>query len=300
MSNEAFHPDLRGIARFLPRTTTGPLILKLTKPLARLGDRKPPAGVLTESTGTASVRLYGWTPEGPPRPAMLWIHGGGYVLGSAAQDDEVCTYLSAHVGIPVASVEYRLAPEHPFPAPLDDCYEALCWLARQASIDESRLAIGGASAGGGLAAALALMARDRGEISPAFQLLSYPMLDDRTALRTDIDQSNFRLWNNKANRFGWEAYTGKPVGPPEVPYLASPARCEDLSGLAPAWIGVGSLDLFYDEVLIYVTRLRAHDVASDLDVVHGAFHGFDSVRPKAGVVRAFRASQAEALGAALL
>ena len=300
MSNGAFHPDLRSIARFLPRATTGPVILKLMKPLAKLGDRKAPAGVQTASTGTASVRLYGWTPDGPPRPGLLWIHGGGYVLGSAAQDDEVCSYLSEHVGIPVASVEYRLAPEHPFPAPLDDCYEALTWLARQASIDESRLAIGGASAGGGLGAALALLARDRGEVSPAFQLLSYPMLDDRTALRTDIDQSNFRLWNNKSNRFGWESYTGRPVGSPEVSYLAAPARCEDLSGLAPAWIGVGTLDLFHDEVLAYVEALRAAGVACELDVVRGAFHGFDSVRPKTGVVLAFRASQAEALSAALL
>jgi acetyl esterase/lipase len=300
MGTEAFHPELRRIARFLPRAATGPRTLKLSKSLSKLSTRKLPAGVVEAPTGSTQVRLYGWTPDATPRPALLWIHGGGYVLGSPAQDDEVCSYLAAQVGISVASVRYRLAPQHPFPAGLDDCYEALTWLAHQPSVDEQRLAIGGASAGGGLGAALALMARDKAELAPAFQLLSYPMLDDRTALRTDIDQRNFRLWNNKANRFGWESYTAQPVGSPEISYLAAPGRCEDLSGLPATWLGVGTLDLFHDEVVSYADRLREAGVRCELEVVPGAFHGFDSVRPKTGVVRAFRASQADALRAALL
>ena len=127
---------------------------------------------------------------------MLWIHGGGYVIGSAAQDDAVCRHLAHELGRLVAAVDYRLAPEHPFPVPLHDCHDALVWLANRGDVDADRVAIGGASAGGGLAAALALLARDRAEVRPAFQLLSYPMLDDRTALRTDIDERHFRLWNN--------------------------------------------------------------------------------------------------------
>jgi acetyl esterase/lipase len=230
---------------------------------------------------------------------MLWIHGGGYVIGTAGQDDAVCRHFAEELGIIVAAVEYRLAPEHPFPLPLDDCYDALAWLVLQPDVDPSRIAVGGASAGGGLAAALALLAHERGEIQLAFQLLTYPMLDDRTANRLDVDERNFRLWNNKANRFGWQSYLGHPPGTAGVSGLAAPSRYDDLSGLPPAWIGVGTLDLFHDEDLAYAQRLTAADVRCDLDVVHGAFHGFDLIRPKAGVALAFRSSQVAALGAAL-
>ena len=144
------------------------------------------------------------------------------MLGSAAQDDSVCRHFAETLGIVVAAVEYRLAPDHEFPVPLHDCYAALTWLTRQRSIDPARIAVGGASAGGGLAAALALLAHERGEVEPAFQLLSYPMLDDRTATRTDIDESMFRLWNNKANRFGWQAYTGCRPGSDGIGGLAAP------------------------------------------------------------------------------
>lgn len=199
----------------------------------------------------------------------------------------------------VVAVDYRLAPEHRFPVPLDDCYDALAWVARQGYVDPGRLAVGGASAGGGLAAALALLAHERGEIELAFQLLAYPMLDDRTALRSDIDQANFRLWNNKANAFGWRSYTGRPPGSAEISGLAAPARYGDLAGLPPAWLGVGTLDLFHDEDLVYAGRLREAGVECTVDVVDGAFHGFDVVRPKAGVSEAFRAAQVAALAAAL-
>ena len=115
-----------------------------------------------------------------PGPALLWIHGGGYVIGTAQQDDELCRRFARELGVTVAAVDYRLAPEHPYPAPLEDCYAALTWLAALPAVDPARVAIGGASAGGGLAAALALLARDRGEVTPTLQLLAYPMLDDRS------------------------------------------------------------------------------------------------------------------------
>jgi len=220
-------------------------------------------------------------------------------MGSAAQDDAVCRHFAEELGIGVAAVEYRLAPEHPYPVPLHDCYDALAWLVGQRYVDPTRVAVGGASAGAGLAAALALLAHERGDMPLAFQLLSYPMLDDRTANRTDIDESRLRLWNNKVNRFGWQSYTGHPPGSVDVAGLAAPARYGDLSGLPTAWIGVGTLDLFHEEDLAYASRLGQAGVKCELDVVTGAFHGFDSIRPKAGVSREFRTAQVRALRSAL-
>ena len=153
-----------------------------------------------------SVRLHQPSGAESRGPALLWIHGGGYMLGHAAQDDGLCRRFARELGITVAAVDYRLAPAHPYPAPLEDCYAALVSLAGQPSVDEGRIAVAGASAGGGLAAALALLARDRREISLAAQLLLYPMLDDRTADRPDPDARHRRLWNNTSNRLGWTAY----------------------------------------------------------------------------------------------
>ncbi len=231
-----------------------------------------------------------------PAPALLWIHGGGYVIGTADMDDHVCAQFSTRLGITVAAVEYRLAPDHPYPAALQDCYAALTWLAGLPGLDRRRVAIGGASAGGGLAAALALWARDHGSspdaVTPAFQLLVYPMLDDRSAMTAD--KPNYRLWNTDSNRFGWTAYLGDAD-----PSVAVPARRDDLSGLPPAWIGVGTNDLFHDEDLAYAERLRAAGVPCDVEVVPGAFHGFDSWAAKAAVSQRFLDSQCKALGAAM-
>jgi acetyl esterase/lipase len=169
------------------------------------------------------------------------------------------------------------------------------WLAARTDVDRRRIAIGGASAGGGLAAALALLACDRREIRPALQLLTYPMLDDRTALRANIDERHVRLWNNKANRFAWKSYLGTTPGSAAVSDLAAPARRKDLTGLPPAWIGVGTLDLFYDEDLEYARRLRDAGIECDLESVPGAFHGFDSVRPNTKITQAFRTRRLRAL-----
>jgi acetyl esterase/lipase len=162
-----------------------------------------------------------------------------------------------------------------------------------------RIAIGGSSAGAGLAAGVALMAHDRNELPIAFQLLIYPMLDDRTALRNDIDMSGVRLWNNSCNRFGWSSYLRKPPGSAAVPAYAAPSRRENLSGLPPAWIGVGTFDLFHDEDRLYAKRLAESGVNCELRVVAGAYHGFDLFSPKAGVVRQFRQSYVSAMQRAL-
>ncbi len=300
-SNSAFHPDLRRVALLLPRRVVGPRLLRCIRVLeAAQRRRRPKPGVEVHPVGAVSVRLHHPPRQMPgPRPAVLWIHGGGYVMGTAAQEDALCRHYAEQLGAVVAAVEYRVAPEHPFPAALHDCHDALVWLANRDDVDAEHVAIGGASAGGGLAAALALLARERGEVQPAFQLLAYPMLDDRTALRTDIDERHFRLWNNTANRFGWRCYTGEAPGGPGISGLAAPSRSEDLSGLPPAWIGVGTLDLFHDEDLAYAERLRAAGVSCEVFVVDGAFHGFDIVRPSAPVSQRFRAEQVAALASAL-
>jgi len=293
-----FHPDLRRLARFLPRAPINAHTLKLVRAGTKaLALRRAP-DVQTVRVGDISVRVHGRPVGDARRPGLLWIHGGGYVIGSAAQDDHLCRAFARQLGLVVAAPDYRLAPEHPYPGPLEDCYEALGWLASQADVDPAKVAIGGDSAGGGLAAGLALRARTDRSISIAFQLLSYPMLDDRTATRSDIDERYVRLWNNAANRLGWESYTGFPAGAPDVGPLAAPGRCFDFTGLPPAWIGVGTLDLFHDECIAYADGLRAAGVACAVDVVDGAFHGFDFVS-RTPVVKRFRQSQIAALESAL-
>ncbi|MGW6425555.1 alpha/beta hydrolase [Nocardia sp. NPDC055053] len=270
--------------------------LPLMRGLVRILRLRPSPHV-TETTTDAGVRIRLHRPRHPvagPLPALLWIHGGGYVLGLPEQDDAVCRRLAESLGIAVAAVDYRLAPEHPYPAGLEDCYDAMTWLARHPDIDARGVAIGGASAGGGLTTSLALLARDRGEVAPAFQLLVYPMLDDRTSARSDLDDTRWRLWDRRSNHFGWTAYLGDAD-----PEIAVPARRTDLSGTAPAWIGVGTADLFHDESIAYSKRLADAGVPCTVEIVPGAFHGFDLVMPNAPVSRSFFASQREALRAAL-
>lgn len=292
MPTSDFHPDLRRVARYIPRQVVTPVTVPIMRAAERLlWRRTPPEGieVLTLSSGVG-VRLF--RPEGVsgPGPALLWIHGGGYVIGSAAQDDQLCRRFARELGVTVASVDYRLAPDHPYPAPLEDCYSALSWLTRLPAVDPARVAIGGASAGGGLAAALALLTRDRGEICLTAQLLVYPMLDDRTVDRKDLDNPGHRLWNQSSNKFGWSAYLGDADRE-----VAVPARRMDLAGLPPAWLGVGTLDLFHDEDLAYAERLKAAGVPCQVEVVQGAFHGFDGIAPKAEVSRSFFDSQCAVL-----
>ncbi|WP_214403684.1 alpha/beta hydrolase [Pseudonocardia lacus] len=294
---EPFHPDLRA-ARFLPRAAVGPRSLRLVRAATRLGAAaaRSKAEVVAVSEAV-SVRVFRPAVAAAPTPALLWIHGGGLVMGHAAMDDDFCRRAARELGAVVASVEYRLAPEHPFPTPLHDCYAALEWLAERPDVDARRIAVGGASAGGGLAAALALLARERDAIHLAFQLLVYPMLDDRTVRAADGTADRLRMWNAASNRFGWRCYLGAPDG--EVPPLAAPARAPDLTGLPPAWIGVGTLDLFRDEDREYALRLREAGVAVELHEVPGAYHGFDMVQRRAPVSREFVGAQLAAVDAAL-
>ena len=287
MPTDDFHPDLRRIARLIPKQTVTPVTLPILRMATRRMWRHVPKDVeaLTLPSGVG-VRLYRPTELTGAGPALLWIHGGGYVIGHPGQDDVLCRRFARRLGVTVASVDYRLAPEHPYPVPVEDCYSALTWLANLPSVDPSRVAIGGASAGGGLAAALALHARDSGEVALAAQLLVYPMLDDRTVDRDGLDNPGLRLWNQSNNKFGWSAYLGGAD-----PEIAVPARRTDLSGLPPAWMGVGTFDLFHDEDLAYAERLKAAGVPCDVEVVKGAFHGFDGIVPKAKVSQAFFNSQ---------
>jgi acetyl esterase/lipase len=295
MPSTDFHPDLRKVARFAPRSLVGPKSLKVIRKLSaviqRGGSSKGDVETLILRSGVG-VRLHRPTGVSQPGPALLWIHGGGYIIGTAQQDDELCRRFVRELGVTVAAVDYRLAPEHPYPAPLEDCYAALTWLSALPAVDPARVAIGGASAGGGLAAALALLARDRGEVKPTLQLLAYPMLDDRSG--STAENPNYRLWGPKSNRFGWAAYLGNAD-----PKVAVPARHDDLSGLPPAWIGVGTNDLFHDEDLAYAARLTAAGVPCHIETVPGAFHGFDLIVPKASVSKAFFASQCASLRSAL-
>lgn len=292
----AFHPDLRTVSRVLPTR----LVSRRTLGLVRRTDAWLPADRAFEEhrvSSTASVQVY--RPEGarPSAPAVLWIHGGGLVIGSPAIDHATTRRLADELGATVALVRYRRAPEHRAPAALDDCYAALEWLAGQPYV--GRLAVAGVSAGGGLAAATALAARDRGGPRLALQALVYPMLDDRTAARPDADAEHRRVWDVTADRFGWASYLGSEPGGSPVPPYAVPARAGDLRDLPPAWLGVGTLDLFHDEDLAYAARLRAAGVEARTLVVPGAFHGFDAVAPRSGVARHFHRELTAALRAAL-
>lgn len=230
-----------------------------------------------------TVRVY--RPKGVegPLPCVYWMHGGGMVLGTYDGDDprfdRWCPMFNC-VGV---SVEYRLAPETPYPGPMDDCYTGLAWVHQNADIlgiDRARLGIGGPSAGGGLAAGLGLLARDLGEVPLAFQLLIYPMIDDR--MTTPSSQWDVPIWAPSANRFGWASYLGDLTGG-DVPIYAAPARAAELAGLPPSYIMVGTLDGFLDEDLLYAQRLNQAGVATELHVYPGAPHGFDGLLPDTDV-----------------
>jgi len=297
------HPDLQQAAKMSPKLNYNKHSIWFINMLMRLiPSPKNPEGILIENVyipredgqTKTRLRLYKSASASTLMPALLWMHGGGYLIGRPEQDDASCIQYVRELGITVVSVDYRCAPKYPFPAGLDDCYSALKWVvahSQELNIDPKRIAVGGNSAGSGLAAALAQIAHDRREINLVFQLLVYPMLDDRTVLRTDIDDSNNITWNHKSNRFGWESYLGQECGIETVPAYSVPARRADLSGLPPAWIGVGALDIFHDEDVAYAQGLKEAGVECELEVVSGAFHGFDVFDPQVPIVQNFRKSQ---------
>lgn len=221
------------------------------------------------------------------KPGVLYIHGGGYVVGTAGGNVLLAQQMAQAVGGVVVSVDYTLAPEAHFPVALEQNYAALAWLfknADQLGVDSNRIAVSGDSAGGGHAAMLAIAARDRREFAIAYQLLIYPMLDDRTGSTNPAPPGIGRLvWTEAANEFGWTSLLGVPAGSPSVPPGSVPARVQDLSGLPPAFIGVGAIDLFCEEDMEYARRLVAAGVPTELFVVPGAYHGFFAVAPEAKV-----------------
>jgi acetyl esterase/lipase len=301
------HPDLQQIANKTPRFLFSYKYLWLIKwGLNFAPAPKTPEDIRVENifiTGKddrTKIRLRIYKPKSIPTPipGLIWLHGGGYVMGKPEMDDLRCAQYARESGILIVSVDYRYAPKHPFPIGLEDSYSALKWVeshCQQLGLDAKRIAIGGASAGGGLAAALVQLAHDRQEIKPVFQLLVYPMLDDRTVLRAELDDSNNFTWTQESNRFGWESYLGKKCGAEDAPAYSVPARREDLSGLPPAWIGVGTLDIFHDEDVAYAQRLKECDVECKIHIAPNAFHGFDVFDPQISIVQEFRKSQIAAL-----
>ena len=248
----------------------------------------PPAGALMPEERFApgpagrQVRMLVWRTPGAtgPLPAVLHMHGGGYVLGSPDFGEENHRALVETMPCMVVAVQYALAPEQPHPQPVEDCYTALRWMSENAAelgIDPARIGVSGVSAGGGLAAALALLARDRGEIPLAFQHLIYPMLDDRTCTAEDPHpHTGHWCWNNDSNHFGWSALLGVPPGSEGVSPYAAPARATDLAGLPPTYLSVGMLDLFLEENLEYARRLSRAAVPVELHAYPGAYHSFDN------------------------
>lgn len=231
--------------------------------------------------GAPDIGLRILRPKGAtgPLPVIYHIHGGGYVMGSAEFYEPVSRPLVGKLGCALVSVDYRLAPETPYPGPLDDCYAGLAWVfahAEAEGFDINRIGVKGESAGGGLAAALALLARDRGEYPLAFQHLIYPMLDDRTGSGSEPPAhiGEF-VWTVESNRFGWASLLGGAPGGGDVPAYAAPARATDLSGLPPTFLYIGALDLFVEEDIDYARRLIRAGVPTELHVIPGAFHGFE-------------------------
>jgi len=237
------------------------------------------------------VELIGAAPAGRARPAILHIHGGGLVSGKARNLTAFCQQIAAEFDCVVVNVDYRLAPETPYPGAVEDNYAALAWLHREArplGVDPARIVVMGESAGGGHAALLTLLARDRGQVPVRGQILLYPMLDDRTgATRLPPPHIGAIGWDAAANRFGWESFLGGPAGGARAPAGASPARVADLSRLPPTFIGVGDIDLFVEESLDFARRLVLAGVPTELVVAPGAFHAFDFVAPEARVSRDF-------------
>lgn len=224
-----------------------------------------------------------------PRPGVLAIHGGGYVLGDRFFATGELIDLAERFGTVGVSVEYRLAPEHRAPAAAEDCYAALEWLASRSGelgVDAGRIVVTGTSAGGGLAAAVALLARDRGGPALAGQLLNCPMLDDRNSSVSTWQYDGLGAWDRNNNDTGWDAMLGELRGGPGVLPCQAPARARDLAGLPPAYLEVGAAEVFRDETIDYASRIWAAGGGAELHVWSGGYHGFSGFSPEAAVSRA--------------
>jgi acetyl esterase/lipase len=224
------------------------------------------------------VRVYTPLAFQRPLPGVLYLHSGGFVLGSIEGEHARAASLALSVGAVLVSGEYRLAPEHRYPAALDDCYAALCWLAASADelgVDPNRVAVAGSSSGACLAAALTLLARDRGGPHLCFQLLNAPVLDDRLETPSMTVFTDTPVWDRQSAFLSWRHYLGEDPG--EVPYYAAPARADDLSGLPPAYIATSQFDPLRDEGILYGLRLLQAGVAAEIHNFPGAYHGSEVV-----------------------
>jgi acetyl esterase/lipase len=312
-----FDPELAAGLAAMPSFAIGATSLAEVRTMINDGlPGMPPSdltvgGALTESEvvvpgpdGAPDITLLVLTPTAGtgPWPAIYHTHGGGMVVGNRRLGVDGFAPLAAEHGAVIVSVEYRLAPEHPHPAPVEDCYAGLVWTAQHADelgIDPDRILIAGGSAGGGLAAGTALMARDRGFPHLTHQMLIYPMLDDRFITPSSQEVVGETPWDRDANEFGWTALLGADRGGPDVSPYAAPARATDLSGLPRTYLDVGNAELFRDETLDYAHRLSAAGVVVDLHMWGGAFHASEGFVPHARVSQASVATRNEFLVRAL-
>ncbi|MFI6922238.1 alpha/beta hydrolase [Nonomuraea spiralis] len=272
---------------------------------ARLAGLVPDPAVLIKDVwvpgpeGGPDLRLRIHRPAGAtdgPLPCVYWIHGGGMTFGLPEQDDGVAARFVRELRCVVASPAYRLAPEHPDPAPVEDCYAGLLWLAAsEPGVDPRRIAIGGASAGAGLAAGVTLLSRDRGGPAPVFQALSAPMLDDRADTPSMTQYEDVLVIDRDYIAESWTALLGDRRATDAVSRYAAPARATDLSGLPPALVDVGELEVFRDETVLYALRLARAGVPTELLVYPGVFHGSEKLVPHAEITRRAVANRLAAL-----
>lgn len=301
-----FDPELGGvlaaIAETVPPTITPEMIERF-----RTIAPDPTVGGLVAAVGAARDELaipgYGEDPievtvfrpshVARPGPGILYLHGGGMVFGNRFGGVGAYLPFIAGRGATVVAVSYRLAPEHPDPVPVEDCYATLRWAAESglAHVDPTRLVVAGQSAGAGLAAGVTLLARERGGPAIAGQILVSPMLDDRSDSVSAQQIDGVGVWDRQSNLTGWDALLGERRGRDDVSPSAAPARADDLSGLPPAFISVGSAEVFRDEAVSYASRIWAAGGAAELHVWPGAFHGFENFAPYAAVTTAATAAR---------
>jgi acetyl esterase/lipase len=297
-----FFPTLRQMAEMAPISAQN--LAERRKPMPQFASSPLATPTVAERIipgpeGAPDVRIYVINAGGgsAEKPAILHTHGGGFITGSAQNDLRSLQEIAAAVDCVIVTVDYRLAPETPFPGALEDNYAGLKWLyanAAELGVDRGRIAVMGESAGGGHAAMLAIAARDRGEVPVTFQMLIYPMLDDRTgSARPAPPEIGRILWRPADNRFGWTSLLGVPAGSAHVPKGSVPARLEDLRGLPPAFIAVGSIDLFVDEDIDYARRLVDTGIPTELHVYPACFHGFNGFPTE--ITRQFNAARTRAL-----
>jgi acetyl esterase/lipase len=287
MNTPALDPELDQLSALIPTLDFSGGVVELRSLIDRMAAEMPPplsddverADYVVSDDPYVVVRVHRPKNLAGPAACLYSIHGGGYVIGTYTMDDPVFDRYCADFGCVGVSVEYRLAPETPYPGPLEDCYRGLAWTFAHSGdlgVDPTRIGIRGESAGGGLAAGLALLARDRGEVDIAFALLECPMLDDRQ-ITPSSRCDDLKVWTKEANTFGWRSYLGDLYGTDDVPAYAAAARADDLSRLPPTLVIAGGADGFRDENILYAMRLGQAGVPTDLIVIAGAPHGVQTL-----------------------